>query len=472
MAETALAEASRLAAEAAEIVAASRQAFTAQASTREERRAETRRVEALLPEHERILEDIRAAYAPSVLFLRAGDPEHPDANATLEDNLEEARAHVGFADDKLERSGTAFREGRLLAAADLLRRVKGHQELAVHRLAEVAERQDRLARTAESNRNLLETLEERVREGQVSIARDPRTMRPTVAVFEEGKSQVQQARRKVETTPGDPFLAEQDLLAARSILDEVYDRMAPSDRSLFAEAQNSVEAADRQFGAAEQLARRAVADGIPDSPDIVQALRELESLATASPEARETLGIHHGDWNAVNAEADRIATESARCFATLTGELAAAEKAAAAVSSAAARVRQASSWRGRYGVLIQGSPGINELQQARSLLQTGSYEQAEREAAIALQLAAGAIAAAEAEVSRLWTEERRRRDEDNRERETEARRHRQSSSTSIFGSGSSGGGHSSQSGGGSSGSGRSSWRGGGGSSSGSGRSGW
>ena len=467
-AEAALDEAGRLTIEAENLVEAARQAYDAQEVTVQERRAETTRIEGLLPGHEQILAEIRQTYAPSVLLLRAGDPDHPDANGTLGDNLEEARGHVGLAHEKLDRAVDSFRNGRLLTAAGLLREVKRHQELAVYRLEEIAERQARLARTVETNRDLLQTLEARVREDQTTVAGDPRVMQPTLAAFDQGRSQLQEARRRVEASPGDPFLAEEALLAAQATLGQVHDQMAPSDRALFAEAQRSVEAANRQLVAAGELARRAATDNIPDSPGIVQGTQSLRDLSAAQEQARAAVGLPHGDWHALDAEADRIAGEAARWAATLTGELAAAEKAVKALSAASGWVRTASSW-SDYGVTIDGNPGSNALSRARSLLERGRYDDAGKQANVAFQEASQAIEAAKAEASRQREADRRLAEAYSRQRaEEESRR---SSVSSSFSSSShhSSGSSSSSWGSSSSGSSRSSW---GSSSSGSGKSGW
>ena len=457
-ADAALAEAARLTAEAAAIVEATRQAFAAQQATVVERRAETCRIEGLLPDHEGILAGIRAAFAPSVLALRSGDPEHPEANATLADNLDEVRTHVGFAHEKLDRAVAVFGEGKLLAAAALLREVKRHQELAVHRLAEIAERQSRLERTVISNRDLLATLEDRVREDRTAVAGDPRCMQPTVAAFEQGSVRVRQGRQAVEAAPGDPFVAEEELLAAKAILDDVHDRLAPKDRLLFAEAQKSVEGAARQLATATGLAGRAAGDGIPDSAEIAQALGSLRSLTASQDQAKASLQIEHADWNALDAEADRIASEAAHCAATLTGELAAGKQAADAVSNASRIVRDAASWSGSYGVTIGGDPGADDLSRARDLLQQGRYREAEQHATSAQDAAAQAIASAEATVRRLWEEEERR-----------SREQWSSSSSSSSSSGDSSGSSGSSWGSSDSGSSSSSW---GESSSGAGRSSW
>lgn len=466
-AETALDEVARAAAEAAGIVEATRQAFAAQPETVEKRRAETGRVEGLLPEHERILAGIRERFAPSVLALRDGDPGHPEANGNLADNPEEVRAHVGFAHGKLDRSVAAFREGRLLAAARLLREVEAHQELAVHRLEEVAERRARLARTVEANQDLLATLEARVREGRVSIAGDPRTMRPTVASFEQGERQVEQARRAVEAAPGDPFLAAEELLAARATLDQVHDRMAPDDRVLHAEAARSVAAAGGRLESAAALAQRAAADGVPDSPGINAAGRALQSLAAAQAAAREALRIAHGDWKALDAEADHVEAEAGRWTATLSGEIAAAGQAAEALSRAARKVRDAGAWSGAYGIIVGGRPGAAALSRASSLLEQGRYEEVREAAESAYREAIQAITAAEAAVRLRRAEEERR--EEQRRAEERRRRSEAASRSSRSSGSSSGSGGSGWGGGGGSGSSRSSW---GSSGSGSGKSKW
>ena len=71
----------------------------------------------------------------------------------------------------------------------------------------------------ERNGSLLKALEDRVREDGVSIVGDPRTMRPTLAAFEDGKRQLERARKAVEAAPGDPFLTEEALLEAKATLD-------------------------------------------------------------------------------------------------------------------------------------------------------------------------------------------------------------------------------------------------------------
>ena len=447
-AAAALAEAARLTSQANGIVEATRAALAAQGAAVPELRAETARLQGLIPDHERILAGIRERFAPSVLALRAGDAEHRGANGNVGDNVDEARTHLDLSHGKLERSIAAFREGRLLAAAGLLREVRDHQDLSRHRLQELAEKEARLGRTLGTNRELLATLEDRVRQSEAAIPGDPRTRKPTVAAFEEAKGRLRASREAVEAAKGDPFLAEEGLLGARTALDHVEGTLAPADRDLFAEAGRSVEAAGQELAAAGGLARHAAEDLVGDSPEIARSRQLLEPLAAGHAGAREALASPHGDWDAVDAEADRIAAESARLAATLRGEIELGEAAVNAIAGAAANVRNAEHW-------TLGRPGAAHLSQARSLLDQGRYRDAALEAETASQTAAAAYAAAMAE-------QRRRQ-----EAESSSTSHRSSGSGSSS-SGRSSSGRSSW-GGSSSGSSRSSF---GGSSSGSGKSRW
>jgi len=201
---------------------------------------------------------------------------------------------------------------------------------------------------------------------------------------------------------------------------------------------------------------------VADSPAITAAIRDLSNLRSAYTAAAASSETAHGDWLAIDREADRITSESAHVAALLKGELAAAARATDAISSAAANVREATNWTGSYGVSVPGSPGSGSLNSARSALNNGDYQGAIRYADSARSAAISAIQTAEAEVTR-----RRREEEEQRRREEEERRRRQQEEDDrrsradddarrSSNSGSSGGGGSSY-GGSSSGGGSSSW---------------
>ncbi len=463
-AEKALAEAAALSVAVGEIVAATKTAFAEQADTVVARRAETDRVEGLVPAHEAVLERIQKDFAKSVLFLDAGDPAHPNPNGTVVDNVDEAREALASAAQKLDKSIKAFNAGKLLLAADLLRQIAAHQEFARHRLGEIADKQARLDKAVAGNETLLKTLEARVKEYEGSVAGDARVMQPTLDAFEKAKAKLKEARSAVAAVKGDPFQAETALKAVSSALDHVNGHMARNDRDIFAEAERSVKAAESALSSAQRLGAQAKTDSVNDSAAIKNAYKTLAGLAQELASAQKELGVTHNDWHDVDALADRIAGEAAKAAAVLKGEMAAADDAVKAIGSASNKVREAGSWTGSYGVVISGTPGSGSLAKARELLEQGLYEEAEKAAKSAYKTADDAIDEAEAEESR-----RRRAEEERQEAERRRRRReeeeRSRSSSGGFGGGGFGGGHSS--GGGHSGG--SSWGGGG---SGMGKSGW
>jgi hypothetical protein len=424
----------RLTDEALNIVKATRQAFADQETTVSSRRAETERVAGAFPRYDGILAGIMHGYAPSVLTLGAGDPTHANANGTIEDNMDEAREHLAAARKLLDKSIEAFRDARVLEAAELLRQIKERQETAVFRLEEITEKQSRLTQAEEANQKLLAQLEAQLQQYEPLI-HDDRTMAPTMQMFDDARHLVRAARTLIESSQKDPFQAAQELATALNSINESVNR-AQCDHEVFAEAERSLQSASAQIESARRLATEAATDNIGDSIEINQANREVSSLTVTLGEAQADLKRPHGDWTAVDAEADRIAAEASRHAATLRRELKEAEAAVTALSTAASAIRSASVWAGSYGVAIGGRPGSDYLAQARDLLVRGSYAGARQAAQAAYQMATDAVAAAEAEVRRLRRaeEEQIERERRRRREEEAARQRRQSSSSNSFGS--------------------------------------
>jgi len=409
-----LAEVARLTQEAVALVQTTRQTFAAHDADLAARLEETNRLERELPKHESILVDLAAGYAPATLQLAQGDPTHPNANGTVRDNLEEATEHLAACRQLTDQSVRLFQNAQILQSADVLRQVAARQEQTAFRLLEITEKQQRLRNTETANDTLVGLLNQQVRELEPGVA-DPRTMRPTLEAFETARQQLADAGRLRQVTPRNPFAVADGLATARETLDHVTDQIR-RDRESHAAAAQSTQAAAAEIEVAQRLRRDAAHDTVPDSPGILQAGDELEALSASLADLAARLEEAHGDWSAVDADANRIAQVAGRAAASLRGELEAAEKAVAALNTAAARVRAAGTWTGGLGVLILGSPGSNHLEQARRMLQTGSYQEAWRIAEAARHAADLAIAQAEAEL-----QQRRRAEEERRERERRAR---------------------------------------------------
>lgn len=448
---------------ATEIVSVGLRSLETHAAVEQQRRAETERLTSLVPGAKRVLASIEKDFAPSVLALNAGDASHPSANGTVKDNVDEAEAAIEAATSKREKALRAFTEGKVILAFELLSQVAAHQAVAQHRVTEIDEKRARLDAAVAANKAARDAQEARVRDFKTKVEGDRRTMKPTLKALESAKKDLAAAAEQIEAAKGDPFKAAAALAAATATLEQVWVS-ARNDFDAYAEVERSLQAAYKQLGTARELAQRAGNDNTADSPAITSAVRELDQLENAYRSAVEAAKASHGDWNALDREADRVTNAASHVAATLNGELAAAAAATSAISSAASKVREATNWSGSYGVYISGSPGGNALENARQALNRGDYDGAKRYAESARREAASAISNAEAEVERHREEERRRRAAEEaarrrREQEEEDRRRRSSSSS----------GSSSNWGSSSSGSGGSSW---GGSSSGSGKSGW
>jgi hypothetical protein len=206
------------------------------------------------------------------------------------------------------------------------------------------------------------------------------------------------------------------------------------DWNFYAEAERSLKAASQRMQEAARLAEQTRTDQYGDSMQIVQAREKIARNAARLDAAWEQLKQPHGDWMALDAEADQIEAETVRLATIIRGQLQEAEAVAAAITLAAAAVRAAASWSGRYYTGFFGNAGRDALNRAYAALGEGLYPEALRAAEHARQAANRAIAEAEAEERRLRQEEEERQErERRRRREEEARRHSMmSSSRSSF----------------------------------------
>ncbi len=418
-AEDAGAAAAKSADEAAAIAAASLQSLREQERTLAERRAETSRLDGLMPERRAILDGIERQFDGSVMALTSGDSSHPNANGTVADNIDEAEAAIAAAKAKADKSAQAYRAGGLLEAASLLSQALAHQQIADIRLSEIAEKRARLDAALAANAKTLGALEAKFSAWTAEIPNDPRSMNATLTAYDRAGKALQAARSSVEAAKGDPFKAAQELASVSAALDQVWVQVR-NDRDAYAEVDRSLKAARTQLDSATRLASNAKGDNVTDSPAIASAYRDISALEKDYAAAAQSARIAHGDWPALDHEADRITNEAAHTAAALQGELAAAAKATEAISNASSKVREATNWTGSYGVSIPGSPGSGSVDSARGALNRGDYQGAIRHAEGAYSAAVAAIQIAAAEMAR-----RRRAEEEERERQEAARRERQ-----------------------------------------------
>jgi hypothetical protein len=196
---------------------------------------------------------------------------------------------------------------------------------------------------------------------------------------------------------------------------------------------------------------------------------------------QEIEGIH-GDWHAVGRKAAEVQSDLATVSRQLSSELSQANEALQSFQLASESVYNAEHWTGPWGLRIKDSPGVRQLESARSQLQAGNYPAVLDLSRQAHQMALVAVQRMEREVQKRRIEEQQRTERIRRERMAAEAARRGTivigGGGSIFGSGSSGpfGGGGSFGGGGPFGGGGSFGGGGGGgvsdNNSGFGRSGW
>jgi len=460
-AEAALDESAALTEEGLGLVAVTRASFEQHADEAGARERETESLAGELDHHRAILDRLMSGYEPSALELSAGDPSYPANGESIIDHVVKAERNLRESREISAAAHKAYREARLIEAQSLLAYVGDLQFRVGELYGEIRDRQDRLQKVEQANVTLLQQLEDESLAMGASIE-DPRTMAPTVTAFEATGRDLDSARLRSSSSPGDPFKVAALLGATRRQFESIRN-MAQSDRELFDELLRSLQESASHLAKAKNVSQRAAGDRIPDSVRILELQESIGKLFIEQHRCERAMKEPHGDWTSLDREADAIAAAAARAHAEMRGELEKAEAAVSAISSAANSVRDASGWVGALGVRVPGSPGANRLHEARSALMSGRYLKAHRDADDAGRAARQAIVEARSE------EDRRRRAAARRAEEARQRRRRRSSSSMGSRSGFGSGGSSRSSSSGRSGMGGSSFRSGG---SGMGRSGW
>ena len=233
-------------------------------------------------------------------------------------------------------------------------------------------------------------------------------------------------------TAANPFEAAESLQACRGAMQELEQWIA-ADAGWFNDAVASVREAERQLGSLTDLAARSQQDQVPDSQEIAAVVRAVPGLTESLRQCRERLDEAHGDWPALDADADAISSEAARLRGILGGELEQAEQSALALQRAASAIRALHGWSGSFGLVAGRDAGQREFQAAREALARGDYPEAARLAVLTATGAQNALDAAEAAERRERRERERRAEEARRATESRSRSAASFGSQSSFG---------------------------------------
>lgn len=457
-ADAALAAAREETEDALGIIAVSKNALEKHQERGEEAAARVEKLTGEIEKHEKLLQTLQKRYLPPALRQL-----HEEPSTSIEGNVSEGKKLLDEAAMFSLEADEVFAAGRLIESGSLREHVSNLYQLIRELLGDVQKQADRLKRLESENLHDFHRLEDRAEAMRVQ-AKDPRTMQGSIDEFEEILADVSAIGESLSDGVADPI---EDSTVLGQIADHLSDlfKRVQADWKLHEEAGRSLAAARSQLTAAEDLVRTAKSDDVPDSPQLSALSDEVDALRGGIAKQEAMMNEPHQNWNALDADADRIHTAAGRTTAALQDELKRAEDAIRAISQAARKVRHAAGWSGGYGVRILGSPGAGSLERARTELLNGAYLSALRMAEDGRAKAQRALANAETEVARRRRAEQRRREEARRRALEQARRAavsmaRRSSSRGGFSGGISRGGGS--------GMGRSTFSGG----SGMGRSGW
>jgi hypothetical protein len=305
----------------------------------------------------------------------------------------------------MESAEAEHRQGRVLKSAELFSEANHKITLGNAWLTSVDEHLKKLAhqtkRNAEGQLELAASAT-----ALLSEASDPLVMRTTVSEIQQLANAIQINGRELEhaVTDINPFQVSRLIDSLRSKQKELQAR-AQADRQGHAEAARALAGAEKQLEVAKQLVVNSQRDGITDSRKTVELNHRIVSFAHAVTEIRTGLQQAHGDWQEVDDQASRMQSEISKAANELNAELQMASQALQAFEQASQSVYQAEQWSGSWGIRVLGSPGVQDLERARSSMQAGNYSVVLELSRVAAAAAQAAIAQAEREIARRRMEE-------------------------------------------------------------------
>ncbi len=366
-----------------------------------------------LPTVAQSLESIRSRFVPATLTMPADSANQQVAQVS--DLVQQATQPIQGVPPKLLSASEQHKSGRVLAAANTLAEANSQVEASHNYLDRVESYLQLIEAKVQENSQMVNRLNlqtEALREN----AHDPLVTQASIdALYATSRelNRLEQALQSPQAAPN-PFEVGTSLSTIQSQLTGIESRFI-ADRQAHAESSRAVTGATRQLQLAQQLMRQSQTDNIPDSPKTRQLNERISVLSQAILETENELRQPHGDWKRVDADASRLQTELSSVTDSLGGELQTAGQALALFQQASQSVFQATQWSGSYGVRVSGSPGIQELERARSSLQQGNYS-------IVLELSRVAAAAATAAIQHAEREVQRRRMAEEMEAEAARRR--------------------------------------------------
>ncbi len=180
------------------------------------------------------------------------------------------------------------------------------------------------------------------------------------------------------------------------------------DTQDWSEVKQTLREADTVLAAAQAYSTEIENNDVPDSAATDRAQARIPVISKELTEARVAFErAQNDDWSQHLNKAHRILSRLRVAQKTMQDEDDAGRKAMEKFKQSSSVVRNATGWRGKYGISVDGNPGGADIARAGDLLRAGRYDEALLLVAMASQLAESAVEEAERNVRR----ETRRREE-------------------------------------------------------------
>lgn len=355
----------------------------------------------------KILVGIRNQFAPAVLAFRSGDHNHPDADGTVDNNLEEVEAQQHERANALERSLKAYNHGQLLQSSDLLGEAEACNRRIDYRLTEIRVKREKLDKAIAANAETLTRLDERSK-GLQGRMNEREIQQDTISSYEASAAKLVAAASGLKRRKSDPFAMTAELEAVSQAFNAV-DNLIARDGREYADAVRSIATTEERVRTLTQAVTAASNDDIADSSEIDRVRERSNALRLEIARLKGKIDAQkHGKWSELSAQADAFSKTLTELTSQLAREVQAGHAAAKALQEADLAVRQANAWVDRdYGVVISNDRGTAELRSGNAALLHGNYGDAASYAASAKSKAHKAVEAGEAERRRI----RRQREE-------------------------------------------------------------
>ena len=393
-----------------------------------------RDLSAVLADRESMIHSTQARYADTALrirdesFIERYNELFDDSVSSVASLLENSRTLLSNLDPSLGESQQVFGKGAVLAAANQLGLIESEQQNVDQMLNQIGQHCEQVDEVASNNKALLDKRVVRL-DSLAGDLSDSRTQEATIVSGSALQSGIKQFFDEFNAAQQkrDPFADSATIERFEEQLDLLVGELQ-ADRSAFDTASGAVAGAEFELVVSQRLVARSLNDSIADSVEIKKCQDDVAMFEVQLGRLQKSLQGAHGNWMTVNSEATELNKKLAVVSGRLRRELGHARRAVDLVATASADVFAASSWRGKYGIVVSGNSGRDELANARSLLAKGNYHRSIEFSTAASSLSKNAIDAAKREVAR-----KRRR----LAREAEAARRRRESTSGISFGGSS-----------------------------------